>query len=276
MKKLFLILSVIFFEQKIACAQDKIFLLDKSVLEVKVIESKHRKIIYKSNGPKLLEIEKKMIWYISYNDTKVDSINSFSLLRNPIRIHFGVIPYQILSRSSGLYFSYKINDLFSVEYRPTYTYATRYYNNRWWPNGLNFDWFFYNGINNNFLFFLKMNPSWKVGVLLGYKYWWYQNNWIYTGREYGYGGYVNERRSSNISGPQVGLEFQKDIGADNFDATFFVNASVTFFNGTATAYEANLTGTSSGSYNYNQYPATTSIYLSWFNIAAGFKVGYRK
>src|SRR5207249_2686739 len=86
----------------------------------------------------------------------------------------GVIPYQLLSRSSGAYAG-KDFGWFSLEFRATYTIPTKYINSTWLDAN---DRFYYQGVNNNLIVSIYISDTWKMGVLLGYRFWWYKNQWI--------------------------------------------------------------------------------------------------
>ena len=55
--------------------------------------------------------------------------SNFSLAQEEKKyFHLGVIPYQVLLRSSGIYAGLDLTKGISIEYRPTYTIATRFSN----------------------------------------------------------------------------------------------------------------------------------------------------
>src|ERR1700757_100250 len=86
-------------------------------------------------------------------------------------VHYGIIPYQFLTRSSGLYLRFDLKKI-SLEYRLTYTYAFASVNN--YVTGgvlpIYYDNYYFQGINNSFLFF-KSKPFKKnqIGIILSYK-----------------------------------------------------------------------------------------------------------
>lgn len=185
----------------------------------------------------------------------------------------GIIPYQFLSRSTGLYASYDFK-YFSVEYRPTYTIPM---NKVFYFQQRAEEWYYYNGVNNQVIFYTPGSKH-RLGLLLGYRYWWFNTKKVEDRNESGKSGsdirYDVEK--SKMNGFCIGLEgCYSNKGNENkhFDFAFFYNFSITVFSCTTTNYGI------SSEYGYvfpNINPQTYHFSSTSFNIALGFKFGYRK
>ncbi len=186
-------------------------------------------------------------------------------------IHIGVIPYQFLSRSCGVYINKTtLHGKFSFEYRPTYTIATNFLTQLDYPT---YEWFYYQGINNTLLLSFKIGGTWKFGLLLGYKIWWYKHKRIpWENRPLSSDYSYKQDRSGIMIGPVGGVEFQKDIRGKKRDAAFYMNFSVTKFTGKTTIYAS-----TSYPYPFNELVTThednSTIH---FNVAIGFKFDLTK
>lgn len=178
----------------------------------------------------------------------------------------GIIPYQFLSRSTGAYVGYDFKH-FSLEYRPTYTIATHYINSYATDDNT---LFYYQGLNNNILISLPISAGWKLGLLLGYRYWWFNPQRVIAN---GYATWESnppkETESGNKQGFCYGLELSKDLGANKTDAVFFFNISCTSFMGTLKVYPNPWQSIPSAP------PMNYSFSETRFNVAIGFKIGYR-
>ena len=180
--------------------------------------------------------------------------------------HVGIIPYQVLSRSSGAYFGYDFKR-FSVELRPTYTYATDFLTNYWAP----YDNFFFQGINGTMAFYFSSSDNNKIGILVNYKNWSYNDKWLPHEQISLWSSYsFKERKSTSIAGLGLGIEFLHDFDLSKMDLAFFANFSVTKFTGRSSVFEGVNKGQSLS------YPYTESIKRIHFALAIGFKVGYKK
>lgn len=181
----------------------------------------------------------------------------------------GLIPYQLLSRSSGAYFNYQYKKIV-IEFRPTYTYATK-------NLGLSYffdiphDRYFYQGINNSLIVSYHSSRNWNWGLLLGFRNWWYRNQWIpvegtSTASNYSY----DEKRSGTMYGPMLGFQIEKQFRRTKIDHAIFLNFSCTHFTGTATFYESKLWIFAS------DYPYKYNFNLNTFHVALGYKIGFKK
>lgn len=184
-------------------------------------------------------------------------------------LRIGIIPYQLLSRSSGAYIGYERKRM-NLEFRLTYTYATKNLGLAYFVNILH-DRFFYQGINNTGIISFHTKRNWNWGLLVGFRYWWYRNQWIpvdgtSTSSNYSF----MERKSGTMFGPMIGFQMEKQFKGNKIDGAFFINFSETYFVGSATGYESEYPGLGW------QYPYTSRISLSSFNLAIGFKIGYKK
>lgn len=194
---------------------------------------------------------------------------------NEVRyFHIGIIPYQLLSRSSGIYIRYDLKNI-GIEYRPTYTYATNVFVKGMFPDYE--DNFCYQGINNSLAVYFSLKPKTKIGVMLSYKYWWYYNQSItreYVSRGSTWGN--TETESAYMKGIGFGVEMMHDISAyKNLDLTFFYNASLTYFNAYSTIYSYS----SYGYYSpplYGSLPQNVASTQIQPTITCGLKIGYRK
>ena len=78
------------------------------------------------------EFDKNNSYYLSHDD-KASKREIRKINRRKMRdeedscryFRIGIIPYQFLTRSSGIYVGFKFKKL-EIEYRPTYTYTTDY------------------------------------------------------------------------------------------------------------------------------------------------------
>lgn len=147
-------------------------------------------------------------------------------------LHLGIIPYQLFSRSSGIYCGLSKGKI-GLEYRPTYTYATNYWS--MFMSSSHKDWFYFKGINNNLLITLVVEESINISLIGGYKYWWYNKQTIK--KENG----LNETKSSKIEGFAVGMEVSFEVG-NRDDFLFFFNSTYNKYNGTTTLYGNSGTG----------------------------------
>src|ERR1700752_717391 len=134
----------------------------------------------------------------SVDTTTVKQIGSNRYFR------IGVIPYQFLSRSSGIYFNYEFKK-YMVEYRLTYTYATNYFYFAGGPFNRQ-DVYFFQGINNNFIFIRRVNKTFDIGFMLIQKSWWYNTEWVPVDVNSPAGTDWEQRKSTNMFGLGAGIE----------------------------------------------------------------------
>jgi hypothetical protein len=179
----------------------------------------------------------------------------------------GVIPYQFLSRSSGAYVCHDFKS-FSLEYRPTYTWATKYINSMW--SGDN-TIFYYQGVNNNLVFNLFLTRRWRFGLLVSYRYWWVPTQKILDNNVATWESTQPKvLESAQKQGLCGGIEFSKYFGNNHFDGAFFVNFTYTSFTGNLTRHkDPSLVASPS-------QDVTTSFSEHRYNVAIGLKFGYKK
>ena len=192
--------------------------------------------------------------------------------------HIGIIPYQLLTRSSGLYVRYDFKNI-SVEYRPTYTYAFPKVTDQVTgdPSPIYYDNYYFQGINNSFVFYKLLKQN-RVGFIISYKYWWHGNQSIYNDvSSYAHDDPdFKEVKSTYMNGIGMGAEYTHDFSNAHFDCSFFANATVTNF--IAQSHVVSLDGGSNippSAYNQT-YPYDETKDRFYVNITAGFKFGYRK
>ena len=282
MKKIFFVFLLLLSKQSVTLAQDLINLVDGNKIQSTVIEVTPYEIKYKlftdPDGP-LFVIDKRTVAYITYRNGLTEKFNA-EISKTPViekekaepikKFHIGIIPYQLFSRSSGLYVGYNFNAHYSLEYRPTYTFS-ELFGKKIFIIPAGYDWNSYTGINNALLI-LRNAGKLRYGLLLGYKYWWYNSIWMPADNGYSKGSpsYYEERRSSIISGPTAGFDFDVDISRKNIESAVFFNITSTIFDGKTIYYEAPHSCVS------NTYPKTERISHLWLNIALGLKFGYRR
>lgn len=180
-------------------------------------------------------------------------------------IRFGIIPYQVLSRSFGIYVGMDLKKV-SFEYRTTYTYATRFLTALIGP----YDRFYTEGINNTLVIYPSGYRG-KFGVMVVHRYWGYYNEWIYRERISLYSSYAfRERKTSVMNGIGLGVEYSKDLSIKKLDLAFFCNLQITRFVVNSEVYEGDLKGQSLN------YPRTEHYNRFDVGIAVGFKIGLRK
>ena len=180
-------------------------------------------------------------------------------------VRWGFVPYQFLSRSSGIYVGYDFKNI-GFEFRPTYTYATNFHTNFGNPAT-----FFYQGINNNFIFYSKVSDKCRFGFICGIRYWWFNNQDIYTGNH----GEQQNKETSSKWGYFAGVEIcriTKTTRQTDLDGAVYFNLTVTGFTGTTTDYGFYRNGT----YIPYLYPSKSSFSSASFKLAIGLKFGGRK
>ncbi|HEX7413217.1 MAG TPA: hypothetical protein VF411_04155 [Bacteroidia bacterium] len=195
--------------------------------------------------------------------------------------HIGIIPYQVLTRSSGIYIRYDFKK-FAIEYRPTYTYATNLVPGENSPPIL-YENFYFQGINNSFLFYRPRPDKTKIGFIFSYKHWWHSTLPIYNDlsvipSKSLSGAYLIENKSTVMNGICTGVEFMScNRKYNRFDCNFFFDATITGFIVQSQVYSAYAANYGFSRYfNLLSYPYDQTKFRFYFNITAGFKFGYRK
>ena len=182
-------------------------------------------------------------------------------------LRIGVIPYQFFARSSGVYFSYDLKQV-EIEYRGFYTYATNV-TSMFSPG--TYDNFYYRGTNNALLISHSGHAS-KWAIMAVFRYWWYNNKWLPVEGISSWSSYSwSQRKSGNLLGIGLGIEYCKELSENAFHAAFFVNASVTYCETTHIIYEE-----SGGAPPHYRSPRTELGNKTHLSIALGFKLGYQK
>lgn len=193
-------------------------------------------------------------------------------------VHFGIIPFQFLTRSSGLYLRYDLKK-FSLEYRPTYTYTvlvnpmdafSHYYDNP-----------FFQGVNNSFIFYFPTQKRTQIGLMLTYKHWWHDIEPIENDKFYdsykSNDPHLVEMRSTVMDGFGAGLEFAYYFKVHkDYDFNFFWNASFTYFNSFSHVYSIYTPYTNYYSTGLPTYPYTETKGRFYLNATCGFKFGFKK
>lgn len=135
-------------------------------------------------------------------------------------VRIGLVPYQLLARSSGVYVSFKTEKSY-FEYRPTYTYCTNY-QSMFQPKA---DFFFFRGINQNLVFKFNNNTLPHTRFLLIQRTWCYNNKYFEIDNIISSKSQVLRRnQSALVNGGGLGLEFFR---AARFGAQYGVEAYVT-------------------------------------------------
>ncbi len=230
-----------------------------------------------TNNPHIVTIYRADIIKVNSGKVAYGLVKSIDTIKC---LHIGIIPYQFLTRSSGIYFRYDFKKL-SLEYRPTYTYATKLEPNEF--SLYHYDNFFFQGLNNSFIFYFPTQKKIQVGLILSYKYWWHgkevidNDNSVISGKDADL--HLSEIRSTVMNGFGAGLEFttyQKIY--KKFDFNFFWGAALTYFNSYSHVYSLNYVNwTFAGSHFLpSTYPYTETKSRLYFNLTCGFKLGFKK
>ena len=189
------------------------------------------------------------------------------------RPSFTIVPYQFLLRSSAISLNYSFKKI-GLDLFPSFTYATHVY----FGFQANYDWFFYRGINSLIIISKTKGVKHKVGLILGYKFWWFNNQKIPVNYKpiFDDGSY-KERKSSQISGPVLGGRFEKFVHK-KYLRTFYVDLTATLFQGTLYRYEIYDCQQFPGGLEYTK-PIKSKINLEdglRINLGVGFKFGLKK
>lgn len=177
-------------------------------------------------------------------------------------IRFGIVPYQLLSRGSGLYVSIKKPNSY-WEYRPTFTFATNL-KALFLPTS---DHFFYQGVNNNFVLKFYDGRNVHTRLLLIQRTWWYNNKYFEVDNVPGSREMVlRAKQSSLINGGGMGADFYWDQSSYNFDCNVYLSLSGSYLWGKRHAYADPML----------QLPEYYAASIFVFNLTFGVEIGYRK
>jgi hypothetical protein len=170
----------------------------------------------------------------------------------------------------------------SLEYRPSYTYATNLEPNAVFTLPF-YDNFYFQGINNSFIWYVVNRGRTQIGLILSYKYWWHgkesivNDNSQISGKEEEL--HLSEIRSTVMNGFSMGAEFvHYRKSYKNFDFNFFWNATLTYFNSYSHVYSIDkINWYSVGNPSVpSTYPYTETKSRIYFNLTCGFKLGFKK
>lgn len=151
---------------------------------------------------------------------------SFSNTDTNKYIRFGIVPFQLPTRSVGVYFGVN-KPRYHWEYRPTYTFPinTAY---MFLPN----DFFFFQGINNHIILKLNENRNVHSRLLLIQRTWWYNNKYftidnVTSSREQA----GRTHQSALINGGGIGGDFYWDFSKNHFNGNIFFSTSISYLYG---------------------------------------------
>jgi hypothetical protein len=141
-------------------------------------------------------------------------------------IRFGVVPFQLPTRSVGVYFG--VNKPSSHwEYRPTYTIPFK--------DALFIvknDFFFFQGINNHIILKFNENRNVHSRLLLIQRTWWYNNKYFSIDNITSSKSLVlRANQSCLINGVGIGGDFYWDFSENNFNGNFFISLSASYLYG---------------------------------------------
>lgn len=168
-------------------------------------------------------------------------------------ISAGLIPYQFFSRSTGVFVSYREGRK-AFEFRPTYTIPTGYVNDF---IGIPHDRFLYRGVNGMFFFQYGQQLKWKLGLMAGFRYWWYNNQWITPDDIATWSSYASykQKKSATMLGPCLGLELSRKY--------FFFTISYTHFSGSVSTFGDNLSPSTNVKSQRHFTLGSTNVALGW-------------
>jgi hypothetical protein len=261
-----IVLPEIFAGSKKDLPHVEIKLLSGVKIYVGVVSEDDSTITYLDNNdwhPIIRTLKKSLIKKIKYGQkrTKGEEVRDTNRY-----FSFGVIPYQLFSRSSGGYISFKFKNRFSVDYRYTYTFATEHLTDLTIHSK-----FFYRGDNHTLaLTYHGKTQGGAWSLLFGYKHWWFSNKYIPLEGEPLWSSFSEPFGSSsaNIRGINFGLEYSRDLSGEKFHCVLFMNFSVTEFKGKMSGYSPD-----SNKFMpvYNEYDYSAEM----FHASVGFKFGGR-
>ncbi len=185
-------------------------------------------------------------------------------------IRFGVVPYQFLSRSSGLYIAYQFKNC-EFEFRPTYTIRTKNLSVPY-MTGIKNDRYFYQGLNNNFLFQPNLPNNEHFRLILIYRLWWFKNQKIpVDGVSLSSSYSFSLKQNAFLQGPGGGIEYKWDGNNRKFDCNFYFNLTQSFLFG-----ERTILSGYAGYFGNQKPPITEKIHRFIFNLTFGLELGYKK
>jgi hypothetical protein len=187
-------------------------------------------------------------------------------------LRFGLIPYQIFSRSSGVYLGLDLKGV-RIENKFLYTYETSYEPNGYAPLISRDNWY-YKGFNNYFSLYRNSGKVAKkeLGIILVYRFWWYNNRRV---GEYARDWSTWAVKSSSAQGFGGGLCYNADLSKGSFDFNFFMDGTLTFFIDNQIIYSTGSNSRLPPFYN-ETFPYHTSYNKIHLNYTFGLKFGYRK
>jgi hypothetical protein len=177
-----------------------------------------------------------------------------------LHLHGGLVPYVLLSRSTGAYGAFTYKHL-AAEYRVTYTIPTGITSQFLRP----FDWNYFEGLNNFLILSYRFNDEVQLGVVAGIHQWSYGNEWIQADH---FPEIYFEKRSGYMYGKAIGLELQKDVSYKHADISLFLGCNYSTYTGAVS-----FLGSSSLGHSYPAY--TEARKMDWFNLTIGVKLGLR-
>jgi len=154
------------------------------------------------------------------------SAQSFSNTDTDKYVRFGIVPFQLPTRSVGVYFG--VNKPSSHwEYRPTYTIPFK--------DALFIiknDFFFFQGINNHIILKFNENRNVHSRLLLIQRTWWYNNKYFSVDNITSSKSLVlRANQSCLINGVGIGGDFYWDFSENNFNGNFFISLSASYLYG---------------------------------------------
>lgn len=180
-------------------------------------------------------------------------------------IRAGVVPYQLFSRSSGLYIGVEKNH-FSVEYRPTYTFSQEWSIIENFSSGA--DIAYHQGINNNFL--IDLNTSTHFRFLLIQRTWWYNNKFLPVDNQPSAKNEVlRTNMSALIAGGGAGMELYWDLSKKVSDLRLYIDLSLSYLKGKRKVMNSSFS-------SYYGIPGSYNRTMLLGNFTIGFEIGSRK
>jgi hypothetical protein len=139
----------------------------------------------------------------------------------------GLIPYQVFSRSSALYYEQALRKNFSIEFRLGYTYSQPSVESHYEYDLAVRGYFLYSG-ENGMLAYCGRVRRMKFSMFVAQRYWTYTNVWLpCADAQFAYQTHYLEQKSSYLFGLGIGFGFEVDLlkRSKHLDAAFFANAS---------------------------------------------------
>lgn len=177
-------------------------------------------------------------------------------------IRFGIVPFQLPTRSVGVYFGVN-NPHYHWEYRPTYTIPinTAYM-------FLANDFFFFQGINNQIVLKFNENRNVHSRLLLVQRTWWYNNKYFSVDNVTSSKNMVmRTHQSCLINGGGIGGDFYWDFSENHFNGNFFISSSISYLYG-----RRKLDDTTNPALGLQKSFARQMVLI---NISIGLEFGYK-